>query len=294
MGTLALRQITLARRNRSRLEQFFPIPGDIVKEKGKKNRLYVLFPFDLSGSRTLTDLPDGLNSMWLMTENVMEAPSGFLSSAEMEKYLLSEIPTPTDINELFKTEERTGIGKNRITRSVETGRLYTVEYFRLKEGVGFAVEVEGTKLLPETGMLRLGGDHRSVRYETSSWSNIQDEPIRKMVTETRRFKIVLATPAIFEQGWLPGWINPESKQGDINGVKIQMRGACVGRPVGIGGYDFVKNMPKPMYKAVPAGSVYFFEIEDGNPENLFEKLWLKSISDKKSQEGFGITLIGGF
>jgi len=73
-----------------------------------------------------------------------------------------------------------------------------------------------------------------------------------------------------------------------------MIAACIGKPVGIGGYDFVKNRPKTMKKAVPAGSVYYFELQESSIDDLFERVWHKPISDEKSKEGFGITLIGGF
>lgn len=295
LGSLALCQFTLAKRTNSHIEQLFPMPKDVVKEKGVEDgKPSILTFFNLINSRTITDLPAGLSNMWNPTEKPMEVVSGFLSSKEMGNYLLGTAPSITEADKLFQTEERTGIQKSRKTRSVETGRLYSVEYFRLSENSGFAVEVDNTKLLPESGILRLGGDNRSARYASESWNEIPVEPIKKKIAETKRFKLVLTTPAIFKKGWLPEWINADTKQGQINGINVKLTGACAGKPIGIGGYDFVKNQPKVMKKAVPAGSVYYFELKDGKADNLFEKLWLKSISDEKAQEGFGITLIGGF
>jgi len=40
--------------------------------------------------------------------------------------------------------------------------------------------------------------------------------------------------------------------------------------------------------------VYYLELKSGSVDELFKGIWLKSISDEKAQEGFGITLIGGF
>jgi CRISPR-associated protein Cmr3 len=232
--------------------------------------------------------------MWNPTEKPMEAVSGFLSSKEMGNYLLGNAPSITEADKLFQTEERTGIQKSRKTRSAETGRLYSVEYFRMSESSGFAVEVENTKLLPESGILRLGGDNRSARYSSGAWKEIQVDEIKNKIAETKRFKLALTTPAIFKNGWLPEGIDSNTMQGQINGVEVKLISACIGKPVGIGGYDFVKNHPKVMKKAVPAGSVYYFELKEDNGGSLFEKLWLKSISDERAQEGFGITLIGGF
>lgn len=304
MGSLALTQVTLAKRNNSGLEQLFPMPKDVVKEKGnspcpsgisEKEELYLLKPTNFSGSRTITDIPQGLSNMWYPTEKPMEAATGFLSSKEIGEYLSGNSPfSAIKLQDVYKTEERTGVKKSRLTRSVETGKLYSVEYFRLNENVGFAIEVENTKLLPESGILRLGGDNRSAGYTVVSWNNISNGPIKEKVAETKRFKLVLTTPAIFKQGWLPEGIDLTAMQGQINGVAVKLISVCIGKPIGIGGYDFVKNHPKIMKKAVPAGSVYYFELKDGNADSLFEKLWLKSISDERAQEGFGITLIGGF
>lgn len=310
LGSIAITHFTLAKRNGNGIEQFFPMPKDIVKEKSnspcpslpksgisEKEELHILRPTSFSGSRTIIDLPQGLSNMWNPTEKPMEAVSGFLSSKEMCNYLLGAAPSITETDMLFQTEERTGIQKSRKTRSAETGRLYSVEYFRLKENTGFAVEVENTKLLPElgtSGMLRLGGDNRSARYTVESWTEIPVEPIKKKITDTKLFKLVLTTPAIFRNGWLPEGIDADTTQGQIDGIGIKLTGACIEKPIGIGGYDFVKNHPKVMKKAVPAGSVYYFELIEVNGGSLFEKLWLKSISDERAQEGFGITLIGGF
>jgi CRISPR-associated protein Cmr3 len=295
LGSLALCQFTLARRNGNNIEQLFPMPKDVVKEKGVEDgKPCILTPRNSSSSRTIADLLAGLSNMWNPTEKPMDAVSGFLSSKEMGNYLLGTAPSITEADKLFKTEERTGIQKNRKTRSVETGRLYSVEYFRLNGDTGFAVEVDNTILLPESGILRLGGDNRSAMYAAGSWTDISVEPIKRKITDTKRFKLVLTTPAIFNKGWLPDWINADTMQGQINGIKVNLISACVGKPIGIGGYDFVKNHPKLMKKAVPAGSVYYYELTEGDVDSLFKNVWLKSISDEKAQEGFGITLIGGY
>lgn len=295
LGLFALTQFTLAKRNGSDIEQFFTMPKDVVKKKGSEDlKQYGLTPQKFSKSKIMTDLPSGLINMWHPSEDAMEAVLGFLSLKEMAGYLTGKVPSiVTETKELFVTEERTGIRKSKTSRSVETGGLYSVEYFRLNKDIGFAVEVENTNLLSEAGMLRLGGDNRSAKYSKASWNGIHAENIKKKIAKTNRFKLVLTTPAIFKNGWLPEGIFSNTMQGQINGIEVKLIGACVGKPVGIGGYDFVKNHPKVMKKAVPAGSVYYFELKNSTVDSLFERLWLKSISDERAQEGFGITLIGG-
>lgn len=293
-GSLRIRQFALAKKDGGNIEPYFPIPKDTAKEKDKENgKLHILKPDNRLQEIVMTDLPSGLQHLWYPSEVALEAASGFLSSAEMGKYLLGNTPSATDTDKIFKAEERTGIGKSRTTRSVERGRLYSVEYIRLNEHYGFAVEVDNTKLLPESGMLRLGGDNRSAGYSTESWSDITVEPIKKKVFEAKQFKLILTTPAIFTNGWLPGGIDAKTMEGSISGIAVRLVSAYIGKPVGIGGFDLVRKMPKEMKKTVPAGSVYYFEPKDGTVDGLFEQLWLKPISDERSQEGFGISLIGG-
>jgi len=296
LGTLKITQFAVAKNDETRIKQYFPIPRDIAKEKGKEDgKFYILRPDSSINNIALTDMPLELQHLWFATDSALEAASGFLSEDAMTAYLLGKAPEKIiEAKEIYQTEERTGIRKSRSTRSVETGGLYSIEYFRMKEDFGFTLDVAGTKLLPDSGILRLGGDHRSANYFKSSWNDIDTKTIKDKISKDKHFKLVLLTPAIFNQGWLPNGVDSHTFEGTINGVKVKMTGACVGKPIGIGGFDIVKEMPKPMKKAVPAGSVYYFELKDGNIDSLFEKLWLKSISDEKAQEGFGITLIGGF
>jgi CRISPR-associated protein Cmr3 len=296
LGSITLSQFTLAKKRGNEVEQYYAMPMDVVKEKRREEEgTYLLNPIKFPEKRMVTDLPEGLGNVWLYSEVPLETIQGFLPSYEMGKYLLGEVPSEWKrLDDLFNIEDRTGIRKNRSIRSAKTGGLYSVEYFRLKGNVGFAIEVENTSLLPSFGILRLGGDSRSARYSLSSWAELPVDQIKKKISEDKRFKIVLETPAIFNKGWLPAWINRDTMEGGFEGANFRLVSACVGKAIGIGGYNFVKNTPKVMKKAVPAGSVYYFELIDGSIDNLFERFWLKSVGDERSQEGFGITLIGGF
>jgi len=295
LGTLTITQFSIAKNNGAHIQQYFPMPKDIAKVKGKDSvGFYILKPNKDVSDAALTDLPLSLLYMWHETEEALEAATGFLSQDEMAKYLQGEAPEATiEANAIYQTEERTGIRKNRLRRSVETGGLYSVEYFRMQEGFGFALELEGTALLPESGIMRLGGDHRSARYFKSSWKDIDIKPIKDKIVKDKYFKLVLLTPAIFKQGWLPDGIDSNTSEGIINSIKLKMTDSSIGKPIGIGGFDLAKGMPKTMKKAVPAGSVYYFELKDCNVDDLFERLWLKAIGNERSKEGFGITLIGG-
>ena len=54
-----------------------------------------------------------------------------------------------------------------------------------------------------------------------------------------------------------------------------------------------KNRPKPMRRAVPAGSVYYFQLADNNSATrVKEAFHLKNISDLLPEEGFGLAILG--
>jgi CRISPR-associated protein Cmr3 len=137
-------------------------------------------------------------------------------------------------------------------------------------------------------MLKLGAENKAVSYKVlENNSPIEPGDFKK------RFKMVITTPAIFDNGWFPGNIDPNTFIYDYNGLKIKLLSAAVGKKLFIGGWDMKNNKPKKMYRAVPAGSVYYFELISGNPEDIIQKFHMKSISDIRPKEGFGITYIGG-
>jgi len=294
-GSLVLRNFALAgKEDNGTVIRYWPMPADVAVEKNSDNKKPVLLkPVTFDNSRIITDLPGNLSSPWHRSEKVLTGHQGFLSTEEMKTYLSGNAPGKVKPDSaLYEVEDRTGIRKNRSRRSVEDGGLYTVSYFRLRANTGFAVDVNGTSLLPKEGILRLGGDHRSALYGEAVWDDFSCDGIRAKIAVEKRFKIVLTTPAIFNQGWLPQGIDRERMEGSINGINVRLTGASLGKPVGIGGFDMVKRLPKPMKKAAPAGSVYYFELKD-DADRLFDNLHLKSISDEKSSEGFGISIIGG-
>ena len=101
-------------------------------------------------------------------------------------------------------------------------------------------------------------------------------------------KIYLATPAIFKNGSLPEFIS----KGSYEGIEFELLNMAIGKPIFIGGFDMKKRQPKPMKKAVPAGSVYY--LRSNKAQELASKLHSKSISEINPEQGFGICYCGTF
>ena len=159
-------------------------------------------------------------------------------------------------------------------------------------GLSFLVEFDGLGL-PEKGLLKLGGEGKAVSY-----ANINS--LHEIVCPdiSNQFKLVLTTPAFFKNGWLPSWIDEKTLQGELKGIKLKLLVAAVGKPQYIGGWDMKNNRPKPMRKAVPAGSVYYFEILDDDIDgSKLQEIHGTAISDNwddidYQSQGYGIAYLG--
>ena len=148
-----------------------------------------------------------------------------------------------------------------------------------------------------------GGERRLAKWNAGT---IQDEwncpkNIISGLKGKSKVRMVLATPAIFSDGWKPGWINGRPKDKALDnwpkGLKLRLVSACTDRWKPISGWCLEKGKQghKPIRRLVPAGSVYFFEIEgDEDAATLAESLWLRSVCDVEQdrKDGFGLALWG--
>lgn len=172
--------------------------------------------------------------------------------------------------------------------------LYQVEFVRPEADVGLLVEVEGVTL-PCSGLLQLGGEARAGRYETvTTGVTLSPDGCLTDGDKPLRFKVYLATPAFFRQGWLPAAINAQTLQGNWQGIDVTLIAAAIGKPQAIGGRDIARgDTQRAIRRAVPAGSVYFFETQATTDEVLaaFDG---QCVCDAEAdrQIGFGLGYVG--
>ncbi len=138
------------------------------------------------------------------------------------------------------------------------------------------------KLTP--GLLPLGGERRIVRLEKPEFEfpNCPQEVIDG-IKSSGHCRLVLLTPAYFENGFLPTTLNAKVKAVAIN------------RPQVISGWDFDKRSPKPTRRLAPAGTVYFLQL-DGDVEQWINDIWFKNIGDceQAKRDGFGLAALGNW
>jgi hypothetical protein len=147
-------------------------------------------------------------------------------------------------------------------------------------------------LPPGTSALaRLGGDAHLVRLRVEA-AGARLDPARRLLALVQEsldplggLALYLATPAIFREGWRPPPL-----------AGLSLVAAAVGRPQIVAGWDLKRRRPKPIHRAVPAGSTYLFRVEEAAAASATaERFHLdQPLSDVDGELGFGLALAGTF
>jgi len=291
-GALRLRGPLVARCEGQDVHPFFPLPLDITR---LNETWRILAP--QQAQRFETNWHPALLPLLPMSDGEPDKfEPGWLPEAALVAYLCSneaglEVREST---ELFVSEPRFGVHIDSGPKRPQEGMLFQVEFVRVKADTGLLVEVSGVTLAP-AGLLQLGGEARAGGYATVQRGvDLPRSGRLQNGSGSLRFKLYLATPAIFKNGWLPGWLDPTTLQGQHNGVAVQLVAAAVGKPQSIGGRDIARgDRQREMHRAVPAGSVYFFTTL-ASSSDVMGAFDGQCLSDVDAQIGFGLFYVGGW
>lgn len=270
-GSFRIASFTLARRTDGKIDPCYPLPADVVVTEDDASDAAYLAPREpppgLRSGYPLSRLP-------ALSSDGPAKPKGglWLNQAGWKAYLRRDslrkehfVPS----SELWKHDPRLGISLEPGRAVAAEGLLYTAETVALCGGVGFLVRVAGADgRLPAEGLLRLGGDGRAaaVRPVDVEWP----EPDWNAIIRDRRFRLVLASPGLFEDGWrLPGTDGNNRWRGP-GGCSARLVSAAVSRNTVVSGWDLARRQPKPALRAVPVGSVYWLDQFEGPVEALRE------------------------
>lgn len=288
-AALQLRGPLVAKRNGDNVQRFFPLPEDMTQ---LQSGWHILSPsddhFDTNWQPpTLQPLLPPQGSEQTKFQKGWLCEDGLLSYLKGNACGVHVHPNSA----LFQTEPRFGVQIDSQPKRPMEGMLYQVEFVRPQADVGLLVEVSGVSL-NDSGLLQLGGEARAGRYEQieKGLDLPRDGRAPRLFGDKLRFKLYLATPALFKHGWLPGWVDPQSLHGEKNGVHVKLIAAAVGKPQGIGGRDISqRDRQRAIRRAAPAGSVYFFETV-ASAHAVMETFDGKCVSDADAdrQIGFGL------
>lgn len=291
-------------------EPISPLPADLLM-LGKN--FATLEPRAISpGVQSAGDLPMRAT----LVSAKQEKPQGgiFLRGKGLSQHLQGQCPLNPDSVEskhLYQRDPRLGIGLNTDARTAEEGQIYTTEGFAFSPkddktpstfaSTGFLVGIQGAAdLMPAEGLLRLGGDGRSAHYRKVPFAA---PTVANMPGSAARFRLLLQTPALFTQGWLPEGVSEQDGSYRLLGDGFSARLACaaLGRRDIVSGWDLYQWKPKPAQAAVPAGSVYWFDEFTGNADKLAawvaNGLWpddLNTLQQTRRAEGYNRALLGAW
>uniref|UniRef100_A0A7V4G9L2 Type III-B CRISPR module-associated protein Cmr3 n=1 Tax=Desulfobacca acetoxidans TaxID=60893 RepID=A0A7V4G9L2_9BACT len=337
-GSFTLKGPLLWRDRYGTEELLLPMPADLVATCGSEPRLRHLIPHENHLLAACSDLhlaDWGLRRLMIKDHTtgskVESLEDRFLSNQLLENYLtqtlhhflINEDHFPA-AERLFHPEPRIGIKRSQASHQAEEGMLYAAWHHRFLAPVHAQKELaywmhlysgEQQSLgLPDQGVLKLGGEGRSARYRklaensdlgSLNWTTAHKREVVNLIAQQGKFKLQLLTPGLFD-----GRAHPFT---EANGrisltikstIKATLVGLATYKPVLIGGWDLQKKFPKPLITGMPAGTVYFFSIENfvgsenhkqATAEQIFTTLNFASIcTDDIEKEGFGLVLVGGW
>jgi len=260
-----LTHLSLARQHDGCLEALFPLPADLVDSDCGIRRIEPQFL--ASGVRR----PDGLPLTPLLRAPRGKPLSGrWLNEAGWREHLAGRLPDASHIlgsGDLWRSDIRPGLALDGGTRTGMDGALFSVEHIALAESIGFLAGCTGQDAeLATEGVLRLAGDGRTARWRRVDWTS--PAPPVAAIADTKRFRLLLATPGLFRNGWLPAGVDPATRRLAATDFSARLACAAVPRAELVSGWDLLNNTPKPALFAAPAGSVYWFDEFEGDAGKL--------------------------
>jgi CRISPR-associated protein Cmr3 len=299
LGSLSITHFSLGLKTGGKVEPLFPIPADLVGlQEGEETM--VLSPRK-AGDNMETNMPSVIEA-YVIGDGALglQTPSGFLNAKALSEYLKGIKISRSDIipeSDLFVKEHRVGIARAGDTGIAREGMLYSAEFARLNKTlgdgsavVGFWIGVEGDGgLLSGRGrVLRLGGESRTSFCETG----LDQKANLELAPPAGRFKSILLTPAVFTNGWIPDGLDPATGEGVVAGRRVKLISAIVKRSIPISGWDIAQGRPKPARRAVPQGSVYYFESLDSARIDSAPLTVSLCEDELYSKQGFGLSILG--
>lgn len=198
---------------------------------------------------------------------------------------------------------RTRVAIDSSTRTASEGQLFSYDLLEpitwLEDGGYWNWSILTLVSFPDQlklpAVATLGADRRLVFLEPVAGNPfaVPDRLLERFAQADRRWiRLVTVTPTVFPGGYLPV-AGADPIVVTWGGVELELKAAAVSRPLPVSGWNMASQRPKPTWRAVPAGSVYFARRPDGAAFSAEEVrgLWLAQVGER-TQEGFGYVVPG--
>lgn len=207
-------------------------------------------------------------------------------------------------------ETRTHVSISRSTQTADDGMLFQTTGLdfnspRLEHGgwksdrYALLARLHGAQVKSFSTFRSVGGEARLAHIRevpAYPWWPSVDDRLCRALTGCRHLRLTLVTPALFRQGWRPGWLTLPNSGPSRGGVAARLRAAAIPRWQAFSGWQMRPKPggPRAVRRLVPAGSVFWFELAEPAPDNLAERMWLQSVCDDEQdrKDGFGLAVPG--
>lgn len=299
VGSFALQGVCL--QEKERLVLPLPLDYQVVEESGRE----IALPLRLAQEQ---DSYTSSGSAWMLygRSDKKSAPNAgaYLFHDDWKMAILAHRAVPVRREqEWISMEPKLGIQINRDTATAEDSMLYRMNMFRFKERDGanhisLCVYCRVSPDFSRIPMVRLGGEGRpwylqTSMHGTSLLTEDEEDQLIESIQRSGKARIILLTPAIWLKGNRPASWSVHTGEWDLGeGLRVQILTAAIGRPQVIGGWDIVRNRPKPKWQAVPAGSVLVVSVNPHQAEDLVHRIHNHSLTDALAHEGYGWSVCG--
>ena len=302
-------------------DALLPRPLDLVgwdATEKEKIRVVPLRPQPRSGG-VMTDLDgEGLELLGLI-EAHSDKPTSLPALVSWNGFFADWLARPTTRDVVRSTigiaglerEWRTHVAIDPETQTAKEGDLFSVEHLRFvvakaartADGalphrsyhrLAVAVQCADLRLKEKRGTYPWAGERRLSSFAPAAASGVPQhcpKPIEDAIAQSGRARVVLVTPAIFKSGWKPGLVLAPDE-----GVTPKLIAAAVQRADVVSGWDLATNKPKPTRRVVPAGSVYWVQLDGDEAARRawVKRWWWTAISDQVDErlQGFGLCVLG--
>lgn len=205
-------------------------------------------------------------------ENLFISVEDLFESYTARQNHRTTVYTPDD----FSTKNpKVGIALSKTSRTTVNEQFYKVEMVEFAENWGFLVEYESDYAF-DNGIIKLGGEGKLASFKKVEQPNI---PVPSTdIEQVKYVKVYIQSPTFWESG------DGIEELNNIDGFELVS--ASIGKYLSVGGFDVNKKVPKPMKKAVPAGSIYLFKKLNHNSD-LADNIKTLIAKNTANSNGFG-------
>lgn len=293
--------------------------------KDETHALYLPLPLDWQ--MEIAALPEGQSNLPKpLTHGFCDKTPGkkhlprWVSLEVYQRYLKGEESAPLLADNLYVREARVGTtldpatgASQRVQDRYQSGQ-YHAEYLRLQPGVRMICAIDQQKKATLSGdSIIMGGQGGTVLLEDGSIDLLATLEALPKGKATRYVRWTLISPALFDAGWYPNWLDEDGRvmipQNEVlrrpgekrEAFRKRKQAECqcfesahliaarIGPAEHFSGWDSEDGI-KETQLLVPAGSSYVFECKDEQEAaNLVKALSLRPLSDL-GPKGLGIGL----